>query len=540
MDQRDERLIIAELSILHEITSLAYQGSESLFADDVVEKTIRMFGGRRIAFLVGPFPTRLAVSFFGFRSAGEAERRVLESGAEQFCFPLGEQGALGVLYLEQSYPIDSRERRLLSILAHKVENELLTAQRERERVQAEHERIEMERKLLHAQKLQSLGVLAGGIAHDFNNLLAVVLGRLDLALQRMSADHAARADISQALLASQRAAVLTNQLLAYSGKGTFVIQDIDLTALVEENANLFRASLAKSASVFMLLDYGIPKIKADFGQVQQIVMNLLTNASEALGDEAGTITIATGMRLCSEEFLQKSRLAEKPKAGNFVYVDVSDTGVGMDAETLERLFDPFFTTKFTGRGLGMAAVLGIVRGHHGAILVDSLPGRGTTVRVFFPVPTAGRELPIVKSENDPPAESSARHLSGLVLVADDETVVREFCREIFLFLGFDVLTASEGVECIRIFAERPRDFRLILLDLTMPTMGGTAAFRELRKIRPDIPVLLSSGYSEQEAVRQFGSHPKVAFIKKPYLVNDLKEVISRLLAAEDGKAEGFS
>lgn len=538
MQQHDERLIIAELSILHEISSLAYEGSEAAFADDVVEKTARMFGGRRVALLVGQASGRRAFSLLGFRSVDEAERAIQDTGPDHLCYHLGEQGALGVFYLELAYPVKARELRLLSILARKVESGLRTSQNELDRIQADRERIEMERRLLHAQKLQSLGVLAGGIAHDFNNLLAVVLGRLDLALQRLSADHAACGDIAQALLASQRAAALTNQLLAYSGKGTFVIQEIDVTALVEENANLFRSSLPQKASVFLMLDYGIPKIKADFGQVQQIVMNLLTNASEALGDEAGTITIATGVRHCSDEFLQKSRLEEKPKAGNFVYIDVSDTGIGMDPETLERLFDPFFTTKFTGRGLGMAAVLGIVRSHHGAIFVDSLPGRGTTVRVFFPVATAGEVLPVSESGNAGTAESPADQLSGLALVADDEVVVRQLCREIFSFLGFDVLTAADGVECIRMFAERPHDFRLVLLDLTMPVMGGATAFRELRKIRPDIPVILSSGYSEQEAFRQFGSHPKVAFLKKPYLVNDLKEVISRLLTTGDGTAEG--
>ena len=249
---------------------------------------------------------------------------------------------------------------------------------------AEEERMELNSRLLHAQKLESLGVLAGGIAHDFNNLLMVILGNLDLALLKLDDTAEVRRSIEYAVNASRRATELTNRMLAYTGKGAFALLELNLSDLVEENANMFAAAVSKKLTLELRPDRTVPPVLADVAQIQQVIMNLITNASEAIGDHAGTIILTTGVRECDKDYLANSRLQEKPSPGRFVWLEVSDTGCGMDADTLQRLFDPFFTTKFTGRGLGMSVVLGIVRGHHGALMVNSSPRKGTVIRVLFP------------------------------------------------------------------------------------------------------------------------------------------------------------
>lgn len=257
-----------------------------------------------------------------------------------------------------------------------------------ERKRVEEERLEMERRLLHAQRLESLGIMAGGMAHDFNNLLMIILGNLDLAVTAFPPDSATRSNIEQALHAAQQAADLTRQMLAYCGKGRFVVKAIDLDVLVQENLPLFEAAIPKAVRFDLRLDRDLPPIRADAGQMQQVIMNLITNAAESIGEHSGMITLATGVERCDAARLLQSRLEEKPPAGEFVYLQLTDTGCGMDEETGRRLFDPFFTTKFTGRGLGLSAVSGIVRGHGGAIFIDSELARGTIVKVLFPIATS--------------------------------------------------------------------------------------------------------------------------------------------------------
>lgn len=252
-----------------------------------------------------------------------------------------------------------------------------------ERKRAEEERLQLERRLLDAQKIESLGLMAGGIAHDFNNLLSVILGNLELALLRLPQAASARSRVDQALQASCRASHLIHQMLAYSGKGRFLIARMDLNELVRENADLFRAVVAKATTLSLHLTVEPSIIEADSGQVRQVIMNLITNASEATEEVPGTVTLTTGVKVCDEAYLRRSCLDEKPPGGRFVYVEVADTGCGMDEQAQQRLFDPFFTTKFIGRGLGMSAVLGIVKGHKGAIIVESAAGLGTTIRVLF-------------------------------------------------------------------------------------------------------------------------------------------------------------
>ena len=397
---------------------------------------------------------------------------------------------------------------------------------------AESERLELERRMLHTQKLESLGVLAGGIAHDFNNLLMAILGNLDLALADLSPVAPARESIEQSVIAARRAADLTRQMLAYSGKGRLDVRKIDLSELVEENAHLFRTSISKLVTLNLQLSREVPLIKADAGQLQQIVMNLITNASEAVGDRVGVITLATGLQDCDAATLRRSRVAEIPQPGRFVYVDVSDTGCGMNADTQQRLFDPFFTTKFTGRGLGMSAILGIVRGHDGAILVDSEVGKGSSVRVLFPAigdPPSTNADAQPSAADGPPAEADPR-AEGTILLVDDEEMVRFVCKRMLGQYGWEVLTAADGPEAIRLFRQDAGRITCVLLDLSMPQMDGVAVFRELRAIKADAKVILSSGYgSDQSAGQRLSEEGLNGFIQKPYRADALRREIARVL-----------
>lgn len=402
----------------------------------------------------------------------------------------------------------------------------------RDRKAAEARRAEVERQLLHSQKLESLGVLAGGIAHDFNNLLMVILGNLDMVMRRMPAASAALTGVEEAVQAARRAADLTRQMLAYAGKGRFVLASVDLGEVIRENTHLFEAVVAKNITWSMQLAPQLPRIEADPGQIQQVIMNLITNAAEAIGAEPGTVTFSTGMQTCEVGYLERSRLEEKPDAGEFVFVEVSDNGCGMDAATQDRIFEPFFTTKSTGRGMGMSAVLGIVRGHKGALLVDSEPGQGTTIRVLFPVQASAVTAPAAEAPDRkaPTNQVTARRTAGTVLVVDDEQPVREVCRMMVQSLGFDVVTAVDGLDALAVFREHADTIACVILDLSMPRMDGKKTLRELRQIRPDVRVLLSSGYDQQAAACQFTEDCPAAFIQKPYSFDQLEATIHEILA----------
>lgn len=395
---------------------------------------------------------------------------------------------------------------------------------------AEEERMELNMRLLHAQKLESLGVLAGGIAHDFNNLLMVIMGNLDLALYKLHGQPEVRQSIAHAVNATRRATELTNRMLAYTGKGSFSIEKLNLSHLVEENANMFSASVSKKLTLELNPDPTVPPIMADVAQVQQVIMNLITNACEAIGDQAGSVLLSTGVRECDVAYLDKSRLQEKPPPGNYVWLEVSDSGCGMDEETVQRLFDPFFTTKFTGRGLGMSVVLGIVRGHRGALLVDSTPGTGTVIRVLFPAaespcqPAEPSTHTAVKGD-----EAGLLRMSGTVLLADDETMVREVCKVMLQELGFTVVTAVDGEDAVRIFRAEPDTVDLVILDASMPIKGGIEAFRELRKIRTEVKVILSSGYTEIGIAEQVADKGLNGFIQKPFTLDGLRRITREVL-----------
>ncbi len=393
-----------------------------------------------------------------------------------------------------------------------------------QRKRAEEDRIRLEAQVQNAQKLESLGVLAGGIAHDFNNLLTGILGHADLALLELSPLSPARDSIRQIETSARRAAELTRQMLAYSGRGKFVIQAVQIHEVVEEMSHLLEISISKKCVLKYHFAENLPAIEADVTQLRQVVMNLIINASEAIGDKSGAIVVSTGAMECDRNYLAGSYLDEDLPEGVYVYLEVADTGSGMTPETLARIFDPFFTTKFTGRGLGLAAVLGIVRGHRGAIKVYSEPGRGTTFKVLFPASSRPAQTGTARV-----AEPESWHGQGLILVVDDEETVRTLAKRMLERLGFTVLLASDGQEAVEIFRQHAADIQAVLLDMTMPHMDGEEAFRELRRIRSDVCVVLSSGYNEQDATNRFAGKGLAGFIQKPYRLEDLALVMRRAL-----------
>ena len=366
----------------------------------------------------------------------------------------------------------------------------------------------------HVQKLESIGVLAGGIAHDFNNLLHVVLGNADLARLHVPGESEAREHLDEVVRATQRAAELTQQLLAYSGRGAVEIRQLDLSREVREMATLLRTAISKQATLKWDLSPELPPVTADPTQLRQIVMNLITNASDALGEASGTITLRTGV-------VESESGADAPVS---VFLEVSDTGCGMDSSTLQRIFDPFFSTKFSGRGLGLAAVMGIVESHQGHVRIRTAPGEGTTFRVV---------LPAVAGE----AEAVPRRLSGAgwrgrgtVLVVEDEEGVREVVGRMLERLGFHVITAVDGQDAIRVLDEHDGGVAAVLLDLSMPRMGGAETVQLLRERSPELPVVLMSGYTEQEVAAKIldGTGGPVGFLQKPFLSEDLSSVLRQL------------
>ncbi len=379
-----------------------------------------------------------------------------------------------------------------------------------ERKRGEEERRQLEEQMRQTQKLESLGVMAGGIAHDFNNILYAILGNADLALMEMPPEAVGRDNLREIQTAARRAAGLTDQMLAYSGKGALAIEKMDLSGLVQEMAHLLEVSHTKKAVVNYRFEENLSAIEGDPSQLRQVVMNLITNASEAVGDEGGFITVTTGVAKATQEYLATTYVDDKLPGGRYVYLEVSDTGCGMDEDTQRRMFEPFFTTKFTGRGLGMAAVLGILRAHNGAIDIDSEPGRGTTIRVLFPAldEVAGPQPKEMQKEED-------WRGSGTVLVVDDERQLRKLYGITLKQKGFTVLAASDGREAVELFRENQDDIVFVILDLTMPRMGGEDAFVEMRRIREAVPVVLASGYSERQVMERIGDLGFAGFLKKP-------------------------
>jgi len=376
---------------------------------------------------------------------------------------------------------------------------------------AEQERRKLEAQIQEAQKLESLGVLAGGIAHDFNNLLAGIIGNTDLALAGLSPGSSAQEPIEEAKKAGLRASELTKQLLAYTGKGPLEIRAINLNELVKEMGHLLKVSISKKVSLACHLAAEPLAVMGDASQIQQVIMNLITNASEAIGDAIGVITLRTGIASADEAPRVETLEEYDLPACEYVFLEVADTGSGMDEETRARIFDPFFTKKFTGRGLGLAAVQGIVRAHGGTIEVTTAPGEGTTFRVLLPRAAQLAEAPAPEL-----TAPEAWRGSGTILVVDDELFVRDVMAKILTHAGFTVLTAAEGRSGLEVFREHADEIIAVLLDMTMPKMSGQEVFRELRQINPNVPVILTSGYGEPDATGGFDGEALAGFIHKPF------------------------
>jgi two-component system, cell cycle sensor histidine kinase and response regulator CckA len=392
-----------------------------------------------------------------------------------------------------------------------------------ERRRLELERLAMERQFLQTQKLESLGVLAGGIAHDFNNLLVGILGNISLVKGRMNPSDRNYLYLQRAEHSGERAAELTRQMLAYSGRGRYVSEPIDLNDLIRENTELFRSSIPRIISMDISLAAGQVCMSGSPAQIQQVIMNLITNAFEAIGDRTGEITILTGA--INAEGIAPGEKKDLP-TGRYIFLEVRDNGSGMTPDVKAHLFEPFFTTKFTGRGLGMAAVQGIVQAHKGRITVDSETGSGSTIRIFFPETPCVEPRP--RTGTHPAARWKRTGVTGTVIIVDDEDDSRDLALELVAELGFTARGAVHGRQALEILQQEGEACVCILLDMTMPVMDGAETFREIRKISRTLPVILCSGFNEQDVLQKVVQDGHSTFLQKPYRPTLLTDQILRL------------
>ena len=409
-----------------------------------------------------------------------------------------------------------------------------------DRKAADAERKALEHKLLETQKLESLGVLAGGIAHDFNNLLMAILGNAELALLDLPTQAPARTSVVLIELAARRAAELTGQMLAYAGKGRMVIELFKMNTLVEEITALLDVSIAKTTMLRYMLAQQLPLIAGDASQIRQVIMNLVLNAAEAVGSDTSTIVIATGILHVDRSYLARTWLAPELPEGPYVFLEVADDGPGMHAETLAKIFDPFFTTKFTGRGLGLAAVIGIVRGHGGALKVDSVLGQGTTFTILLPAVVAEQADAQALERADagesvvlPPPAAPAVAPARLLLVIDDEEGVRTVAARMLERFGFKVLTAADGRAGVDLFREHADSIAAVLLDLMMPRLDGEQTMRQIQAIRPAARVVIMSGYDQQSVTERFVGLSPAGYLQKPFQPAMLRKTLDQVLASAE-------
>ncbi|MEI6208462.1 MAG: PAS domain S-box protein [Desulfuromonadales bacterium] len=394
-----------------------------------------------------------------------------------------------------------------------------------ERKQAEKERIQLEQQFHHAQKLESLGVLAGGIAHDLNNILTVILGHCYMAKEDFIPEQEYKAAFQKVESASNRAADLCRQMLAYAGKSQSVQTRIDVWSLVDEVAKMLQAAIKKNVSVRLDLNRDVPAIKGDAGQIQQIVMNLVINSAEAIGDVSGSIGIQLRETIYEVNQTDTDVFGTIIKAGRYACLEVADTGIGMDEETQKRIFEPFYSTKFTGRGLGMSAIQGIIKSHEGMLLLTSSPGAGTTFKVLFPLSEAFDGFVTAPARLTP-----FKKTGGTILLVDDELELQNIGATVLKSMGFKALTARDGCEALEIFCEHRRgDIDLILLDLIMPVMGGMDTYHELRKTDTTIPIVICSGYGVESVTHVINNDQHAGFVHKPYKPDELRNVIVSMM-----------
>lgn len=391
--------------------------------------------------------------------------------------------------------------------------------------QSESQRLALERNLQESHRLESLGLMAGGFAHDFNNLLTAILGNASLARTDLSPDSPTVPYLSEIEKTSLQAAELCNQMLTYSGMGRFEMQQTSLSSLVEGMKHLIEVSIHKKITIAFKLAKDLLPVEADAAQILQVVLNLVINASEAIGDRAGTICVTTGTVRITSESPFEDYATQLPEPGTYIYLEVTDTGCGMDAETKSKIFHPFFTTKFTGRGLGLSALLGIVRGHNGALRVNSELARGSTFTLLLPC--ASEEV-IPETTSATPTDAGWRG-TGTILVVEDDPPVRRVIVRILESSGFTVLKAGEGLAGVEAFQAHANDILMVVLDMTMPRMLGEEALAQMKAIRPDIPVILMSGYTEQEAANRLSKQDLVGFLQKPFKKEHLMEKLRTIL-----------
>ncbi|MFN7998651.1 MAG: response regulator [Bryobacteraceae bacterium] len=381
------------------------------------------------------------------------------------------------------------------------------------------DRRRLEEKIRQAQKSESIGQLAGGVAHDFNNLLTAILGNTSLALSSLSTDNPVRDLLLDVESASRRAADLTQQLLAYSGKGRFVPRSLDLSGLVNGMQDLIEAAIPRKLELLMHLDANLPRVYADPSQMQQLVMNLAMNAAEAMGKKRGRIRISTGLERV------ESKEGSELQPGSYVFLEIQDTGCGMDEQVQAKMFDPFFSTKFVGRGLGLSAAAGIVRSHSGAIRAHSEPDKGTIFRVL---------LPVMEPEAEAAAPLSLRG-TGKILVVDDQEFVRRFASHTLKAYGYDVVMAANGKEAIQVIRDSGDSIAAAILDMTMPVMTGDEALQEMAALNPRLRVIVSTGYDSNEAKERFAKYPVYGFLFKPYSARQLAETVRAALSGDNRK-----
>ena len=388
-----------------------------------------------------------------------------------------------------------------------------------------------EERLRETAKLESLGVLAGGIAHDFNNLLVGILGNASLAQEMLPPGGPISELMADVVNASDKAAQLTRQMLAYSGRGKFVVEPVDLSTMVREILPLVSRSISPAVSVDLSLASNLPPVECDKTQMQQVIMNLLINAAESCAGQAGMVHVSTSLATADARSLLPAFGLPPVQPGAFVRLEVRDTGCGMSEEVKAKIFDPFFTTKFAGRGLGLSAALGIIRSHHGAVQVESASGKGTTFRIYFPA-AAGVPEPAADAKTQRQQHAGG----GTILVVDDEEVVRRTARVTLQRYGYRVLTADNGQAAVRLFESMAGEIELVILDLTMPVMGGEAALEHLKRIDPAAKILLSSGFSSAEVTERFQGRGLAGFLQKPYAASKLAEEVHAALG-RNGRAQ---
>ena len=388
------------------------------------------------------------------------------------------------------------------------------------------DRRQLEEAVRQTQKLESVGVLAAGVAHDFNNVLTAILGNVALVRRRLAAanvDGQVDTMLGAAERAGIRAADLVKQLLNYAGKGRREMRPVDIGQVMKDALAIVQASVAKKIKITRDVPANSPSVEGDVGQIQQLILNLVLNAAEAIGENQGQVSIKVRVRDVPEAELAKRYGPFPMPSGPYTEIEISDNGVGMDERTLQQIFDPFFTTKFMGRGLGLAAALGIVRSHGGGIAVESHQGRGTTFKVLLPAEQESSSENLLTVAE---AITETARGEGLVLVVDDEVALRSMIQHILEELGYTVITAEHGAQALELFDHVPDEVQLVLLDLNMPVLDGAETARAMRDRKPDIPILVMSGIADGDALQRFESMRISGFIPKPFAPDQLAQAIA--------------